>query len=467
MKSHYQVLVIGGGPAGLATASGAARQGLDVALVDEQQAPGGQIYRNVAGSENWAINYLGKDYMRGKQLVIEFLQSGADYLNNASVWYLDERLEAGLLIDGSSRFITADRLVMASGAQERPMPLPGWQLPGVMTAGAGQILLKASGIVPDGRLVLAGSGPLLLLLAWQYLQAGVKIEALVDTTPGSRLVEALPSLPRALPAIDYLFKGLKFMRAIRNARIPVYRNVDNLRAEGGDSLESVCFNIPAGKAGNRSEIRIEADTLMLHQGVISNISLPLAAGCEVEWNDLQQNWQVSRDKWGQSSVKEVMVAGDCAGIVGAAAAELQGRLCALQLGHEIGGLDSGQRDAAAQRIVRSLNRHLSIRPFIDRLYAPATAFQLPDNETLVCRCEEVNAGQIRQAARMGCVGPNQVKAFTRCGMGPCQGCLCGSTVSALIADEINSPLEAVGYFRVRPPFKPITLGELANTWPAE
>ncbi len=81
----------------------------------------------------------------------------------------------------------------------------------------------------------------------------------------------------------------------------------------------------------------------------------------------------------------------------------------------------------------------------------------------MCRCEEVNAGQIRQAARMGCVGPNQVKAFTRCGMGPCQGCLCGNTVSALIADETGASMEQVGYFRVRPPFKPITLGELANT----
>ena len=463
MKSHYEVLVIGGGPAGLAAAAEASRVGLEVALVDEQKTPGGQIYRNVSKANDAAVNYLGKDYFRGQKLVKEFLDSGATYINNASVWYLDERLEIGLLIDGSSHFISADRLILATGTQERPMPLPGWQLPGVMTAGAGQILLESAGIVPDGRLVLAGSGPLLLLLAWQYLQAGVKIEALVDTTPDSRFFEAISSLPRALAAVDYLFKGLAFMRAIRKARIPVYKNVYGLRAEGRESLESVSLNLTRSRAGNRIKVQIEADTLMLHQGVISNIRLPVAAGCNLVWDALQQNWKVSTSKWGQTNVRQVMVAGDCAGIVGARAAELQGRLCALQLGYELRSIGPGQRDTLARQLNRSLNRHLSIRPFVDKLYAPDMAYRLPDDETLVCRCEEVNAGQVRQAARLGCVGLNQVKAFTRCGMGPCQGCLCGSTIAALVADETGKPIEQAGYFRVRPPFKPITLGELSNS----
>jgi len=157
------------------------------------------------------------------------------------------------------------------------------------------------------------------------------------------------------------------------------------------------------------------------------------------------------------------VAGDCAGIVGARAGELQGRLCALESAHQLQKIDLEQRDRVAKGIKSSLQRHLSIRPFLDTLYAPSKAYQLPHDETLVCRCEEVYAGQVRQAVRMGCVGPNQVKAFTRCGMGPCQGCLCGSTVSALVADETGISMEQVGYFRVRPPLKPITLGELADT----
>jgi NADPH-dependent 2,4-dienoyl-CoA reductase/sulfur reductase-like enzyme len=463
MKDHYQLLVIGAGPAGLAAAADAARLGLDVALVDEQKAPGGQIYRNVGAPRESARPCLGKDYLRGKPLVEEFLHSGAAYINNASVWYLDERLETGLLIKGASHFITADRLILATGAQERPMPLPGWQLPGVMTAGAGQILLKSAAMIPNGRVVLAGSGPLLLLIAWQYLLAGVKIEAIIDTSPGSGLPGALRYLPRALPAFDYLLKGLSFMLAIKKAGIPVYKSVVDLRAEGHESFESVSFTTGSDNDNERSEISIEAETLLLHQGVIPNIRLPLAAGCEVEWDTQQQSWKTSKDIWGQSSVNRVLVAGDCGGIVGARAGELQGRLCTLQSAHQLQQVDLEQRDRAATRIKRSLQRHLSIRPFLDALYPPARAYQLPADETLVCRCEEVNAGQIRQAVRMGCVGPNQVKAFTRCGMGPCQGCQCGSTVSALIADETGASMEQVGYFRVRPPFKPITLGELANT----
>ena len=461
MKNHYELLVIGAGPAGLAAAAEAARLGIDVALVDEQKAPGGQIYRNVGAAGDRVKNYLGKDYLRGKRLVDEFLQSGATYINNAPVWYLDDQLETGILVDGVSHFISADRLMLASGAQERPMPLPGWQLPGVMTAGAGQILLKSAAMVPTGRLVLAGGGPLLLLIAWQYLQAGVKIEAIIDTTPAASLLQTLPYLARALPAFDYLLKGLSFMLAIKKAGIPVYKAIDNFRAEGRESIESVHFSTGRGKS--RTETSIETDTLLLHQGVIPSIRLPLAAGCKVDWDAQQQSWKVAKDIWGQSSVSRVLVAGDCAGIVGARAGELQGRLCALESAHQLQKIDLEQRDRVAKGIKSSLQRHLSIRPFLDALYAPSKAYQLPHDETLVCRCEEVYAGQIRQAVRMGCVGPNQVKAFTRCGMGPCQGCLCGSTVSALVADETGASMEQVGYFRVRPPLKPITLGELADT----
>ena len=134
------------------------------------------------------------------------------------------------------------------------MPIPGWQLPGVMTAGAGQILLKSAGTVPDGRLVLAGSGPLLLLLAAQYLRAGVHIEAIVDTTPRGRLLAALPELPRALQASEYLLKGLSLMREVRRAGVPVYRDVSKLRANGARRLESVSFE-REGRAQRRGPPR--------------------------------------------------------------------------------------------------------------------------------------------------------------------------------------------------------------------
>ena len=169
MKTDYQLLVIGAGPAGMAAAQAAARHGVEVALLDEQSHPGGQIYRNVDSGPLAEVSMLGKDYVFGKPLVQAFRHAGLDYHAGASVWYLDKTRQLGVLKQGENHRLEAQKIILATGAQERPMPIPGWQLPGVMTAGAGQILLKSAGIVPQGRLVLAGNGPLLLLLAWQYL----------------------------------------------------------------------------------------------------------------------------------------------------------------------------------------------------------------------------------------------------------------------------------------------------------
>ncbi len=460
MKDRYELLIIGAGPSGMAAASTAARCGVDVTLLDEQASPGGQIYRKIDGTDRHEAGYLGKEYWRGRTLVDGFKQSGTTYINNASVWYLDKQREVGVLIEGINHSIHPQRIILATGAQERPMPIPGWQLPGVMSAGAGQILLKSAATVPQDGVVLAGSGPLLLLLAWQYLKAGVKIGALLDTTPSANFSKALHLLPRALFAADYLFKGVQLIAAIKRAGVPTYKNVADLRAEGDATIESVSFRI-AGKQSQAVQ-KIETQTLLLHQGIIPSLRLPIAAGCAVEWSSQQQCWQVCVDDWGQSSIDGIMLGGDGARIIGARAAELQGILTGLQAAHALGKLSTEQRDLEARPIHRSLRRHLSIRPFLDKLYAPEQSFLLPSDDTQVCRCEEVTAGQIRQVARLGCTGPNQTKAFTRCGMGPCQGSQCGSTVAALIADEHKMAMEDVGFYRARPPIKPITLGQLAG-----
>ncbi|MCO4757489.1 MAG: (2Fe-2S)-binding protein, partial [Oceanospirillaceae bacterium] len=114
---------------------------------------------------------------------------------------------------------------------------------------------------------------------------------------------------------------------------------------------------------------------------------------------------------------------------------------------------------------KQIAQQLAIRPFLDRLYSPAAEFLRPSDETMVCRCEEVTAGEIRSLARSGCAGPNQAKAFSRAGMGPCQGRLCGLTVSQLMAEASNRPVSEVGYYNIRSPIKPVTLAEVAGVDP--
>ena len=182
IRKHYSVVVIGAGPAGMTAARELASRNIEVAVFDEQQQSGGQIYRHILNSPLDDPGILGKAYIQGQRLTENFINSKIHYFPNTSVWYLDNNRIMGVIKQGKNHQVSADKILIATGAQERPVPIPGWELPGVMSAGAGQILMKSAAMIPSDGVVLAGSGPLLLLLATQYLDAGVTITAIVDTT---------------------------------------------------------------------------------------------------------------------------------------------------------------------------------------------------------------------------------------------------------------------------------------------
>ena len=195
LSPAYDLVVIGGGPAGLAAAALAARAGLSTVLFDENPGVGGQIYRAIASSPVKDREILGEDYWVGAELAVEAKASGALIVTGATVWSLDPSRLVGVSIAGKARLIQAGRVIIATGSLERPFPIPGWTLPGVMSAGGAQTLLKAQGLVPGGRSVMAGGGPLLWLLAAQILRAGGKIDAILDTTPRVNWLRALGHLP--------------------------------------------------------------------------------------------------------------------------------------------------------------------------------------------------------------------------------------------------------------------------------
>ena len=448
--------MIGAGPAGMAAATVAARHGVRVLLLDEQPGPGGQIYRSVNRSPHLSSNILGRDYLRGARLVHELESMRVDYIPDASVWNIDRDRHLSVLMAGRNAQFTADKLIICDGAQERPMPIPGWELPGVMTAGAGQILLKSDAMVPRGGVVLAGTGPLLALLVTQYVRAGIVVTGILDTTPTGNLMRGLRYLPQSLLACEYFFKALQLQHTIRRAGIPVFKDVSSIEAIGQERIESVKFRSSAGHH------EIQTELLLLHHGVIPQIHAALAAECDLKWNAAQLCWHVDADRWGRTSITGVFAAGDNRAIGGARVAESQGCISGLKAAHELGHLTSRQFNLAAAPLRLSLTRHLAIRPLIDTLFRPSIDHLLPPDHTIVCRCEEVCAGAIRQIARQGGQGPNQLKAFSRCGMGPCQGRQCGATVGALIADAQGREIDQVGYYRVRPPLKPVTLGQVGS-----
>ena len=459
MKNHYQFLIIGAGPAGLAAAATASKYGISCALLDEQPEPGGQIYRAIESIPEQREKLLGSEYQRGQALVDEFRASAAEYYPETRVWSLNDQKEAGVLHHGKTKMITADQILVASGAMERPVPFPGWTLPGVMQAGAGQILFKSAGVVPSDGVVLAGSGPLLLLLAWQYLHIGVEIKAMLDITPLSNYLTALPKLPKALLAHQYLTKGIAYQIDLKRAGITTKIGVSDLRAEGDGELQSIRF-----RHFGREQL-IKTDVLLTHFGVIPHIWLTQAAGCKHQWDKSQQCWRPEHDDWGNTSIEGVMVAGDGAGIHGARSAEHAGRLVGLQALFALGVLTQAERDSQAMEDRKWMNTDRRIRPFLEAYFTiPKKMLATPDDDTIVCRCEEITAGQIRKAVKEGHEDSNQVKYFTRCGMGACQGRQCANAVTHIVDDAGGQEISAQSHYRGRPPVAPLTLGQLADLY---
>ena len=456
-----QLVIIGAGPAGLCAAATAARLGLDALLLDEQPAAGGQIFRGIANAPAQRADWLGKDFQRGADLVAEFADSGAEYWPGTSVWSLDDQRRIGILRDGRASRIQAEHVILAGGAMERPVPFPGWTLPGVMYAGAAQILLKSAGVVPGDGVVLAGTGPLLLLLAWQYMRAGVKVRAVLEMAPFANLLRAAPRLPLALTAGDYLFRGMRYTIDLKKAGVPIHYWVSDLEVEGTDLVEAVSYRNNA--AWRRRRETISTDCLLTHFGVIPRLNLTRGAGCAHFWSQTQQCWRPQVDEWGNTTIPGILVAGDSAGISGARVAERSGRIAAREAARSLGRLSPGDRDRQSREDRARVRADRRVRPFLETLHQlPQSILTAADDATPVCRCEEITAGAIRQAIRDGHETPDQVKAWLRCGMGPCQGRQCAPAVAHIVAAEQHRSVADYPAFRVRPPVRPLSIEQLAR-----
>jgi NADPH-dependent 2,4-dienoyl-CoA reductase/sulfur reductase-like enzyme len=497
---RFDLAIVGAGPAGMAAAIEARRHRLRTVVLDEQPAPGGQVWRNVESITTRRPQDLfvfGTEYADGFVFTQRFKACGAQFRPGARVWQVEIAtpvpqeprlaqplmLPSGCALDtgpddeavhverrrtgadhhlyytdahGAHR-LAARHVLVATGAYERPVPVPGWTLPGVLTCGAAQVMLKTAAMVPLPPVVLVGSGPLLLLVAVQLLRAGIRPAAVVCTEPRGNWARAATRLWPALVAPGYLSKGLSLIGALRRSGVPRFPAATGVRIEGSARAEAVVF------ASGGREHRIAAQTVLLHQGVVPNANLWQSLDIEHHWDAMQHCFRPVVDDWGNTTLAGVLVAGDSAGIGGAEAALCAGELSGLSVAWQQRRIDTGERDRRAWLARRSLKAHWGVRPFLDRLYEPPAAMRVPaGDDTIVCRCEEVTAGELRRLAVTGVQGPNQMKAFSRCGMGPCQGRLCGLTLTELIATTQRRSAAEVGCLRIRAPVLPVTVGELAE-----
>lgn len=458
MTRQFDAIVVGAGPAGMSAAIGMREFGLSVLVVDEQPAVGGQIWRAVeAVAATSTGEVLGDEYRAGAILAAKFHASGAIYEPLTQVWQIEPGWQVFMKRNGQAEAVKAKQVILAMGAQERPAPFPGWTLPGVLTVGAAQILLKTSRQIPADPVWVAGSGPLPLLYMAQLVRAGGKVAGWLDTSPPGAWRRAMPWAGAAIADWTEIAKGLAWLREIKRSGALHVKGVKSVRAFGDGRLEALEYKQTNGKV-----TRVSAGLLLSHEGVVPSIHMTQALGCAHAWSEEQKCLAPDLDEWGQTSKPGIFVAGDGAGIGGAKVACVRGELVALGVARLSERLASNDVDKRASTLRKELYRLMRLRPMLDALYPPRADIVQPSDDTIVCRCEELTAGDIRKAMAIASPGPNQLKAFTRAGMGPCQGRQCGYTIANMIALEQKCPVAEVGFYRIRPPIKPITLGELAT-----
>lgn len=451
--ARFDLIIVGAGPAGIEAARVAAEGGMQVLLLDDQPRPGGQIYRNI--SLNEGQRWLGSDYFAGTALVAGLAQPGITHVPGASVWRIEDGYHVCWSASGESHSASAPHIILATGAMERPVPFPGWTLPGVMPAGAAQIMMKQANRVPD-RAVLAGAGPLLYLVAVQMIDAGVPPIALVETSSRRDVMRAARHLPQAQLGLGTLFKGFRLLLQIRKAGVRRYKASSDFRAESG-SAGDIEFSF---RSQGRTR-QIKCRSLLTHSGVVPQTHLTRSMGIAHVFDKQQMALRPRVEEWGQTSKPGVKVAGDGSGIGGAEAACIQGGLAALYTLYEAGRISEATLAQQAAALQQALPDALSVRPFLDAAYPVLPEFFTPRDETIVCRCEDITAGAIREAVASGADGPRKLKTTLRTGMGPCQGRMCEATITGLLAEAGHKPIAEIDPARIRAPVKPVTLGELA------
>lgn len=458
MDAQAEIIVIGGGPAGLNAALAASQAGASVVLLDAYPLPGGQYYRQ---PPRYLAAHPTRHQREGRKLWQSVLANGVQIVSNALVWYANSDKEVIYSVSTGSHTLRGGAIILAYGTYERPVAFPGWTLPGVLMTGGAQTLLY-HGVLPGKRVLLAGSGPLQLVVANKLLKAGANVAGVLEGS-SQLLRRSWHHLKALWGQWERLGEGLSTLLGLMFHSVPYRLGWGIVEAKGREQVESAIIArydenwrpIPG------SEKEVVCDTICIGYGFVPFTTLGKLIGVKHTWDD-GWNFEVPErnDQTMETNLAGVFVVGDGAGVGGARLSMLEGRVAginaALQLGY---GRSIGE--GALKDIASKINWERKFQRMYADLFTPGCGlFELAKDDTPVCRCEGVTLRQLNAALDMGVASVSEIKAITRAEMGECQGRMCGLHLNRLIAQRANKAPNEVGLNTARPPIYPLPIKAL-------
>ncbi|CAE6737927.1 NAD(P)/FAD-dependent oxidoreductase [Paraburkholderia aspalathi] len=465
--TETDIAIIGAGPAGLSAAIAAAQSGARVVVVDEYSKPGGQYFRQPQARFN-RINesFLGKSYQASKPVLQAVTTNDRITVRpNTLVWGAFDEGLLELECDNQCERLVSKKIIVATGAYERPIPFSGWTLPGVTTAGAAQTMLKAQFVLPGKRILMSGTGPFQLPVATQLVQAGGEVVEILETLSAR---DFFRPFPKPWLHIDKLLEARTYFTTLLRHRVPLRYGQRVIEARGEGRLEEVVI-APVDEHGRplRQNTRtVAVDSLLTNFGFIPSLQLVRLLGCETKWDDAGACWVAASDADQRSNLPNVLLAGEVTGVAGHKVAMAEGTIAGLTAAVDLGLISEAKH---AELSAEARGRRARYQAFADYLkvnFKPAASlYDDIAGETIVCRCEEVTADQIIQVSTEWKGSLRAIKQCTRAGMGQCQGRICEHTVARIAARISGDTLEKTGRDTPRPQIKPVSLEALSESIP--
>lgn len=470
MNNDIELVVIGAGPAGIEAALTAAKAGVEVLLIDSSARPGGQYFKQTPDA--FKCDDRTGHHAHAQKLFQRLDSSNVKVLQNTLVWGIFEAAKPGMWCltlngpDAPAR-INARAVIVAIGAYDRSIPFPGWDLPGVITTGAGMTMIKNQRVLPGKRVILSGTGPLQLAAAANLVQGGAEVVGVLESTK-NLIGRAIPYLPSVWGQWDRMIEGAGYMRTLFGAQVPYRLGWAVIEARGDERVGEVVFaKLDAnGKPIPGTEKTEKVDAVLQGYSLNPSTEFFRLLECDLEYNEKRGGYVPKRSEGLETSKPGIFAAGDCAGIGGAPMSMVEGRIAGYAAAAKLGHAADAQTAQDIAKDKARLRREARFADFLGDVFsAPAGLYTLAKDDTIICRCEQITLGQLQETIQYGTQTLTDVKNISRTGMGNCQGRTCGNIVAQILAAKTGRSMEDVRYYNIRPPVHPVPLSVIEETRP--